>query len=146
MKYLVFEVITEHEYLTAAVKWTRELAQVILARHTVVEGLSEEDPSIKSVAYLGNAELYEAHPNFDDHVCKDGDGGPWYLFDDGFPSGDEIRLIDISLIITKYGEFYWAMIPKHSSDVIETPGVSIGQLHGKGMLDEDSFGTEKEEE
>ena len=142
MKYLVFEVITEHESLTAVVEWDRDLAQAILARHTVLEGLCEEDAAIKSLAYFGDIGLYEAHKDFDEYVEGQEDEGPWHLFDEPFPLGEEIRLADVSLVLTKYGSFYWKMIPKHSSDVIETTGLSLCST--QSLFDEESFGAEKE--
>ena len=150
MKNLVFEISTEHEHLTGVVEWSRGLAQAILARHTVLEGLCEEDASIKSLSYFGDIDLYETHKDFDEYVEGQEDerprhmfDEPWHLFDEPFPLGEKIRLADVSLVLDKYGTFYWKMIPKHSSDVIETTGLSLGST--QGLFDELSFVTQKEE-
>lgn len=141
---LVFDMNTESDCLIAAMEWTRELAQAILARHTVVEGLCEEDASIKALTYLGDIELHELHPDFHNHLEELGFEGSWHLLDTPVPLGERIRLSDVSLVISKYGYFYWDIIPKHWNESIETVGISIS--HNLGMFDDRSFDAVPQEE
>lgn len=131
---LFFSVSSDAGSFTAVVPWEEGFGEAMAKRLARLKGLEGEDADLNGLTFDADVELYDATEELDnwiednDSVCKYVNDG--YVALEGEPPLDESRRVRLSvreLSLSRYGNFYWTVLPKHWSETLETQSLEVGE-------------------
>lgn len=129
-EFLIFNALSENDHLIAVVGWGDEIAREVKERFALLEKLSGEHPGLEDLVYgaSGYVELFEGEEMEGklSEACLDSyQELNWAKLASKPSLENPLRLSSVEFRITRWGNFYWAMMEKHGTYPSETQGLSI---------------------
>jgi hypothetical protein len=134
---LLLSLSNDNDGAVGLVRWSDPAARATQGRLRTVKSLSEEDDSITGMTFRSGVTVYDVSDDFEDWLCDtevcEGKNAYDALEEDrwvvveveedrlaALGEMEESRLDFSELHVTAYGSFYWEVLRKHCSDIMES--------------------------
>lgn len=131
---IFFSISSDAGSFVAVVPWKETFEETMAKRLERLKGFEGEDADLNGLVFDADVELYETTDDLESWIEENDPGGKYetngYVALEGEPPLEERecqRLSVRELSLSRYGDYYWTVLPKHWSETLETRALEVGK-------------------